>query len=233
VSSALQTTCLPLPLFCSNPSQSLRTTPFMRFLSSGEDKEEFVRRMRAGVGNDVCLADMFHTRMRDADGNSIRIEMFNVALVGVDLRPHRILGIREFSDEPLNRLPDINPRFQRSSSATPRRRKQHTTTVGRGTAGTLQREELPQPSEPPQSTPVASIFGRSESGAVPTLEHPSECQELPLRTLLPHRQLVQIPRSLMKAKFRLHRVSRSLKVRSLITKQLHLRQCKPRYLFLL
>merc|ERR1712150_277641 len=89
----------------------------------------------------------------------------------------------EFSDEPFNTLPDINPRFQQSISATPRRRKRRTATVGRGTAVTLHSEELTQPSELPQSKPVASILGRSESGLIPTLEHPLECQELPLSSI--------------------------------------------------
>merc|ERR1712060_740091 len=81
-------------------------------------------------------------------------------------------------DDPVNMLPSIDPRVQSSTSRT--RRKHREATEGRGTSGTLEREELPKSRTPPRSEPAASIFGRSESGAAPSLEPPLERQALPL-----------------------------------------------------
>mmetsp|Transcript_10480 Transcript_10480/g.29528 ORF Transcript_10480/g.29528 Transcript_10480/m.29528 type:complete len:457 (-) Transcript_10480:1404-2774(-) len=102
-----------------SPLHSLQGTPLSDYISSAGDREQFEGRMRTGrVGSSI--ADAFHTRLQDSAGSAVCMEVFSVALSGLDRRPHYVLGMREFTDVP--------PVMRRDVQQQPHRRwgSQHT-----------------------------------------------------------------------------------------------------------
>jgi len=79
--------------------KSLQGEPFKRLICEGEDQKLFEGAMR-GQGEEPvpASAHMFHTKLRDAWGNSVAMEVFHVPFLGVDDHLHHLLGLKEHSD---------------------------------------------------------------------------------------------------------------------------------------
>ena len=100
-----------------NRSHSLRGTPLGSFMPLDCDQREFERHMSARLADDVGMADVLHTRLRDACGSIVSMEMFSVPLVGLDLRPryNRNAGIHRRSSMARSRSTTPIVRFCHSS----------------------------------------------------------------------------------------------------------------------
>lgn len=87
--------------------RSLQGEQLQTFMPDQDYCDDYTRTMQA-MSLDMP-ARVFHTKMRDSDGNSLNIEVFAVQFEGVDGLPRNLLGMREFTDlPPLAKLPSGN-----------------------------------------------------------------------------------------------------------------------------
>jgi len=85
-------------LFHGNGS-TLKGMPLENYIVDEEDKEIFRKSMEESSDELASAsAGMFHTRLRDAWGNSVQMEVFHVPFPSMDDNVHHLVGLKEPTD---------------------------------------------------------------------------------------------------------------------------------------
>ncbi|CAK0907154.1 unnamed protein product [Prorocentrum cordatum] len=75
--------------------RSLRGSSMLQFILE-EDQQQFTQSIRSS--SDECMANVFHTRVRDSISNVIRMEVFHVPVTSYLKADSHLIGVREYAD---------------------------------------------------------------------------------------------------------------------------------------
>lgn len=94
-------------IFTLQADRSVQQMRLQDFMVMSEDRASFEGLLLQQVEKEACpMARVMHAKMRDSIGSVFSMEIFSIQFESLEHFPRYLVGVREFTDEPMLPLPD-------------------------------------------------------------------------------------------------------------------------------